>query len=219
MTDIYSSMYHDNPTMESKVNPTESEMNMVTEVFSKMRDSVIEASALASEVAKLRVQVDEIAKETDNLRQTNRWMDGQIVELRRARDDAEVRYGNASNERDEVKRERDRLQTHSDNQSAELHRLNEEVTTLRVSRDKAQDEALDWMVKCDDATEKLKVIEALFAPKPSIPSTETAPFSPSVSKPWTEQDRTPTGQFLPKRGEPGFVEPQEEPVSEYKRQW
>lgn len=65
---------------------TEFDMGAVREMFTKVLDTVAEATQLSRDVAELRETVNTFRKEIEDARATNRWLDSQITELRTQRD-------------------------------------------------------------------------------------------------------------------------------------
>lgn len=174
--------------------PSEDEMSKVTEVFARMRDSVIEASRLSGTVSALQEQVNALAENVSKLRKSNEFMDSHIVELRGQRDRFQQQYQEQVGLSAALRSERDKLEQHNGNQANELHRLNAEVASLKESLAKAQDEALDWMVKHDDASQKLEAISKMFqSPAADVPQ-------PVIEQAKVEPPRTETGQFAPRVG-------------------
>ena len=187
-------------TTVTTLTPSEDEMSKVTEVFARMRDSVIEASQLSSTVRDLQGQVNSLAEQVQRLRKNNEFMDSHIIDLRTQRDQFQSQYREQVSANATLIGERDRLATHNANQQEELHRLNNEVAALRHSLEKAQDEALDWMVKHDDASQRLEAITKLVTPKVEVEH----PLPPTV----TEVPRTETGQFASRQEPEAEQEPE-----------
>lgn len=180
-------------TTATTLAPSEDEMRGVAETFGRMRDAVIDASKLASEVAELRNSVGALRNELENLRSTNRWMDGQITELRVARDEALATCNRQAAEIVNIRNDRDSLQVHCDNQRETLARLNEQMTRLREERDIAQMYLEKTGKERDDLQAKLDLVTELVCPK------VVAEPSPVV----VEQPRDPeTQQFKSWEAEP-----------------
>ena len=173
-------------TTATTLAPSEEDMSKVAEIFGQMRDAVIGASKLASEVDELRNAVGSLRNELENLRSTNRWMDGQITELRVARDEALATCNRQAVDIVNLRNDRDSLQVHCDNQRETLARLNEQVAELRKERDDAQFLAEVLKGDKEELQGKLDTIVGLVCPKP-----EPSPIE-------VEQPRDPvTQQFKP----------------------
>ena len=169
--------------------PSEEEMNQSVDIFSRMRDAVIGASKLASEVDELRNAVGSLRNELESLRSTNRWMDGQITELRQQRDEAMAQRSEFSNDCAKARNERDELQRHCDNQRETLARLNEQVTELRKERDDALFKVEELNEVGQTLQDKLDTIVGLVCPKEVVVG-DSRPTS------FVEQPRDPeTQQF------------------------
>ena len=183
-------------TTATTLAPSEEEMRGVAETFARMRDAVIDASKLASEVAELRNAVGSLRNELESLRSTNRWMDGQITELRKQRDDAHYQLTIANDELNKTFNDRNSLQVHCDNQRETLARLNEQVAELRKERDEAQFQveiAREAIVALEG---KLKGVVELVCPKVPEPVVVEQPRDPETQqfKSW-EEDKPRLGEF------------------------
>ena len=175
-------------TTATTLAPSEDEMRKVTEVFAQMRDAVIASSQLASEVQELRNAVGSLRNELESLRSTNRWMDGQITELRQQRDEALAAKEGAQSAYARVTHERDDLQRHCDNQRATLAGLNEQVAALRKERDEAQYEAESYKDAVKGLQAKLDAVIGLVCPKPEpVPVPIEQPRDP-VTQQWLPKD-------------------------------
>lgn len=170
--------------------PSEEEMNKIAETFAKMRDAVIDASALAQEVSQLRSEVAQVKGEMESLRRTNHWLDSQVTELRQQRDQATRDKQAVLDELNRANAEKQSLTITVDNQRSELHRLNEEVARLKRERDDAEMRALEEQEGNAELHKKLQAIEAVFAPKPEAqPRSESGQFQ---AKPELEAPRSVT---------------------------
>ena len=169
-------------------------MSKVAEIFGQMRDAVIGASKLASEVNELRNAVGMLRNELESLRSTNRWMDGQITELRVARDEALATCNRQATEIVNLRNDGDSLQVHCDNQRETLARLNAQVEGLRKERDDALFKVEELNEAGQTLQDKLDRIVGLVCPpkvvEASPPSVEQ-PRDPETQqfKSWDKDDR------------------------------
>ena len=159
-------------TTATTLAPSEEEMRGVAETFARMRDAVIDASKLASEVAELRNAVGSLRNELESLRSTNRWMDGQITELRKQRDEEVELSTNLNRELTSTRNDRDSLQVHCDNQRETLARLNAQVAQLHTENDAWLAEVDKLSKERDEALAKLDTIVDLVCPPKVV---ETSP--------------------------------------------
>jgi chromosome segregation ATPase len=180
-------------TTATTLAPSEEDMNRVTEVFAKMRDAVISASQLAQEVGELRNAVGSLRNELESLRSTNRWMDGQITDLRAQRDSLQERHTLATQEIARLASDKEDLQRHCDNQRATLAGLNEQVAALRRANGELESTALEAWAARDELQKKLDAVIGLVCPKPGAVTVEVVEDK-TVKLP--EQPRDPeTQQF------------------------
>lgn len=206
-------------TTATALAPSEDEMNKITEVFGKMRDTVIAASALAKEVGELRSAVGDLRKEVDHLRETNHWLDQQCTELRTQRDQAIRDKGGVIDELNKAQRELSDTKYHTENQRAELVRLNEQIASLKRERDDANFRVLELEEANATLAEKLAKIGDLFSPPlkefPKEESETERALQVSAQTPTPPYvERAPTGQFAPKpRGEYESFDPHEDETS------
>ena len=176
-------------TTATTLAPSEEDMTRVTEVFAKMRDTVIDASKLAGEVAELRNSVGALRNELETLRERNRWADEQITTIRMQRDEAMAQRSEFSNDCAKARNERDELQRHCDNQRETLARLNEQVAQLRKERDDALFKVEELNEVGQTLQDKLDTIVGLVCPKEVV-------IGDSKPTSFVEQPRDPeTQQF------------------------
>lgn len=181
-------------TTATTLAPSEDEMNKITEVFGKMRDTVIAASALAKEVGELRNAVGDLRKEVDHLRETNHWLDQQCTELRTQRDQA-IRDKSATiDELNRAKSELDLVQHHFNNQQMELARLNDEIAKVKRERDDANFRVLELEEAKEASDKRLAAVQSALGIAQPVKELEPIP-QPS---PEAEQPRAASGQFQPK---------------------
>ena len=183
-------------TTATTLAPSEDEMSKIADTFGRMRDAVISASQLASEVANLRVTVDGLRREMEDYRQSNRWLDQQVTELRQARDQALRDKSATVDILNEVTKDRDGLRVHSENQREQLARLNDEVARLRKERDDAQFLAEVLREERNELDERIHAIDLALHPVVKEPKADE-----SLPR-YGEQPRSEGGQFQPKSSEP-----------------
>ena len=199
-------------TMATTLTPSEDEMNKITEVFGKMRDTVIAASALAKEVEELRSAVGDLRKE----RETNHWLDQQCTELRTQRDQAVRDKAATIDELNRVQVELKDTTHRVDNQREELVRLNDRIFSVKLERDDANFRVLELEEAKAESDKKLQAIKDAIGLK-EIPK---EPEQVHTAKPEAvnEQPRAETGQFQPKPRswweELGHNEPQKQAAEE-----
>lgn len=166
-------------TTATTLAPSEDDMRKVREVFDAMRDTVINSSQLAGEVAALRGEVASLRSEIQAARESNHWLDSQVTELRQQRDQATRDKQAALDELNRANADKQSLTITVENQRSELHRLNEEVARLKRERDDAEMRALEEQEGSAELRKKLQAIEAVFEPKPKAqPRSETGQFQP-----------------------------------------
>ena len=179
-------------TMATTLAPSEDEMNKITEVFGKMRDTVIAASALAKEVEELRSAVGDLRKE----RETNHWLDQQCTELRTQRDQAVRDKGATIDELNRVQVELKDTTHRVDNQRGELVRLNDRIASIKLERDDANFRVLELEEAKAESDKKLQAIKDAIGLK-EVPK-EPEQVHTAEPEAVNEQPRAETGQFRPK---------------------
>ena len=189
-------------TTATTLAPSEDEMSKVAETFGKMRDAVIGASQLASEVAELRRSVERLRTDVEEYRASNRWLDQQVTELREQRDAANRNWTSTEKERDAARAERDYLQTHAENQREQLARLNEQMTMLRKERDDAEYRAMELGEENMELRDRIKAIDVALHPvvkeAEAANDKELANWSDVTRDAVANQPRSEGGQFQPK---------------------
>ena len=203
-------------TMATTLTPSEDEMNKITEVFGKMRDTVIAASALAKEVGELRSAVGDLRKEVDHLRETNHWLDQQCTELRTQRDQAVRDKAATIDELNRVQVELKDTTHRVDNQRGELVRLNDRIASIKLERDDANFRVLELEEAKAESDKKLQAIKDAIDLK-EVPK-EPEQVHTAEPEAVNEQPRAETGQFQPKPRswweELGHNEPQKQAAEE-----
>ena len=182
-------------TTATTLAPSEDEMNKFQhffgEIFGNMRDTVINASRLASEVGELRKAVEDMKHEVSTLRENARWLDQSLVETREARDRAiaegrELRLG-LSEAQAVARAAQEQIVSLNDS----LKRTTDSLEQAKKSWDNAELRVMELEDENKALKAKLAAISAALGnnePQPAVGQVvEQAP-----------QPRAETGQFLPK---------------------
>ncbi len=137
----------------SNTEPTtqDNDMNIVRKVFEKAANAMVDASQLAKEVAELREAVASLRAEVESLRENNKWLDEQIVVLRRARDEALSAQSTAQWEANAAKVERDDAVTRLNGVTNELTQTREERDNYRMASDQLTVDKANVQRDKDDA--------------------------------------------------------------------
>ncbi len=163
-----------NKTQESKVVPTAEELPAVSklrEAFETARNAIVDGSELAKQVETLCLSVDSLQSKVASLtwdleyvRNRNRELDEQVVQVRRSRDEA---IADASEQRSRAdKAEADLKFAHEAIAQADTRNLGLGIALddARRERDDAMSMALEYETKFKEAAGKLAAVQALFAP-------------------------------------------------------
>lgn len=170
-------------TTATTLAPSEDEMQNAVSYIQRMKDAVVEGSKLAQEFAALRVEVDGLKHELEHLRETNRWMDGQITELRGQREDALAKVYATQQELSQVKTERDGLFTECENQRRHIDSLVEKLMTLHADRDQVHIEGLKALEELDTAKAQLaRIREAMGLGEYEAPPDYGQPQLPGIGQ-------------------------------------
>ena len=182
-------------TTATTLAPSEDEMNKFQhffgEIFGNMRDTVINASRLASEVGELRKAVEDMKHEVSTLRENARWLDQSLVETREARDRAiaegrELRLGLS---------EAQAVARAAQEQIVSLNDSLKRTTDSLEQAKKSWDNAELRVMELEDENKALKA--KLAAISAALGNNEPQPAVGQVVE-QVPQPRAETGQFLPK---------------------
>lgn len=168
--------------------PTESEMSNIRQLFERAANSIVDASKLAAEVADLRRIVEETKREIETVRNNNKWLDEQLQETRKARDEARSEAHDKGLRLNEANAKIDGLESRSSSQEQTITSLKQEIDSLYKHLDQTEgerDKALalvDRLVaKAEQAQEHLSKVMAVFAPEPKAEEPKAQDESPFQS--------------------------------------
>ena len=169
---------------------TEEEMTATANIFAKMRDAVIDASHLATEVAELRKAVGDLRREVEVLRRDNHWLDEQLTNMRKSRDDAQ----------DEAKSQSAARQIADESLANEVRSHDFTKATLTQSQQtlaqaqKERDDAQFRVMEVEDELAKVKAqlakikealgVAANMVEMPKVQALEPAPEAPKAVGDW-----------------------------------
>ena len=79
------------PMTEANVSPgvPEADVSMISAMFTRIADGLVQASALAKEVSELRSVVASLKSDIEYVRDQNKWLDEQLANVRRSRDETQ----------------------------------------------------------------------------------------------------------------------------------
>ena len=197
-------------TTATTLAPSEDEMNKFQhffgEIFGNMRDTVINASRLASEVGELRKAVEDMKHEVSTLRENARWLDQSLVETREARDRAiaegrELRLG-LSEAQAVARAAQEQIVSLNDS----LKRTTDSLEQAKKSWDNAELRVMELEDENKALKAKLAAISAALGnnePQPAVgqvveqvpqPRAETGQFLPKTAQEQADEDARHTGQ-------------------------
>lgn len=159
------------------------EMTHIRSIFDRAANAIVEASELNKQVQELRSTVDALKQDVDRIRAQNSWLDEQLTNVRRARDEANGKLQNAEGEVASLKEQLEASKRANED-------LNAQLTAARQVLDQTKHERDDYGMKHMAAQEELEKANAALAkfeevlsglrPKPVQEQTATPPYSPSV---------------------------------------
>ncbi len=118
------------PMTEANVSPVipEADVSMISAMFTRIADGLVQASALAKEVSELRSVVASLKSDIEYVRDQNKWLDEQLANVRRSRDETQreldevtTNYHKAEQERDTARRESDDWQGKFNHEASTHH--------------------------------------------------------------------------------------------------
>ncbi len=189
-------------TVETPSNSEADTMKLIegfTAVFNRARDSIIDASRLAREVAEVRQELEAIKREMEELRRQNAALDDQLAHVRQQRDEALAESGEWRRKHEELTRSHENFKATAEAQLVSANQTNEtlqnahnevlqELDTARVriaERERELDSAHQELerVKARSAKmeEQIKSLHSLIAP-PEVEQVE-AP-KPAFGSSW-----------------------------------
>lgn len=158
---------------------TESEMNAVQSVFQRMATTIVEASKLSSDVNELRNTVEAMKRDLESQRNNNAWLDSQLAETRRAKDEAVTELLDTKDQLRQTLDNYDRVSRDFQATGEIIRRHEQETQQLRRERDDAQMrnmELEDKLKASEDRWNKLAEafgsIQLAAQPHPSEPTSE-----------------------------------------------
>lgn len=212
--ELWKTQWSDPNTLKPNYNTTQEEpMNEVTqenpavsklrEAFDTARNAIIEGSELARIVGELRDQVKNLSGEVhalhgdlDYVRNRNKELDEQVVQVRGARDAAIAEAREWKEKATAFENERDYYKTSGEKLNRDFEDAQRTIKSIADERDNALMQAMRLEEELAKAIAKLSKVEALFKP-------EANPVPGPNPEQGTEQPRAPTGQFQPKAYDQG----------------
>jgi chromosome segregation ATPase len=197
-TDEYKNPQPQETTVTEQENPAVSKLR---EAFDTARNAIIEGSELAKQVTELQGIVNTLRSETTSLqrdleyiRNRNRELDEQVMQVRQSRDEA---IQDASNQRARAytaEQERDSAREVLQHMDRRVETLEAQVASVSRERDDAMVMALEYETKFKEAAAKLaKIEEAMHGVKSEEKPVEQKPLPHYVTQPRDEE----TKQFRP----------------------
>lgn len=128
---------------EIRAVPTEAEMSSFRNIFEKVAMTITEAAGLQAAFASMRVELDSLKRDLEEVRDRNRWLDKELNEIRQARDSYRQQKYELENAVAVLKTDNDLL--------------NQTIATLRTANESQQSEIVNLVRDRDDA--QLKAME------------------------------------------------------------
>lgn len=175
---------------EIKAVPTEAEMLNFRHMFERVALTITEAAGLQASFAELRVQVDSLKRDLDEVRDRNRWLDKELNEVRVARDAYRSQKYELENAVSTLKEANDKLQGTVNQLQDSNTAIAIELNTLRINKDDIELKNMGLEDQVATLSGQLDIIKdfarqnfgLVDVPKPVPQVTETpAPLAESVS--------------------------------------
>jgi chromosome segregation ATPase len=137
-------------------------MEQARNVFQRMIDGVVNASAVANQLNTLAKQVEAMNTDLEFLRMRNRELDEQVIEVRRQRDQALARVEELERSRGHEFGEVEALQREVESSRAECVALRGDLVDAKRDRDDAMYSNLDLKDRYDSAKAMIDKASAIF---------------------------------------------------------
>jgi len=192
------------------------DMFKIRDMFSRAADAILAATQLRRDVTALQDSVNKLSTELEAVRNHNTWLEQQLEDTKRNRDEWRDRCFSAENSLEQSRQEVSRLTSVNEDQTRTIHDLNMLVERMRDEQRETEHKRDDLELELMSVNDKLsqvraviddagsKLTELLFPeekkePEPTaqeiVPELVSAPPTPVFE----EQIRDPeTGQFGPK---------------------
>lgn len=97
-----------NPPSPPETITSEADMGMIKDFFARAANTIVEAAGLRKDIAELRVSVEGMKVEIAHVRDQNRWLDEQLANVRKARDQVMIELDAANQDRQSLTIQRDK---------------------------------------------------------------------------------------------------------------
>lgn len=139
----------ENGNMATQVSPvSEQEINMVHDIFRRLADTVVNASKASGDIVAIRGELESLKLDIEYLRNRNRELDAEVVEVRRQRDEA-IR------ERDEIKDAHSQEARNSEHWISENNRLRRDLEQSQSDLVQARRDRDDYGLEAMDLRDKV----------------------------------------------------------------
>lgn len=165
----------------------ESEMSHIRQIFDRAANAIVAASELAKVVDDLKVQVEALRGEVEKVRRENGWLDGQLANVREARDKALAEATQVRSELVEANHRAETAEAKNESQSRQIQALQDQLAKAQGERDDygmRHMEASDALDKANGKLAKLREamgIEDSPKPTPVPEATNVVDYKPVES--------------------------------------
>lgn len=141
---------------------TESEMNAVQNIFQRMATTIVEASKLSSDVNELRATVDAMKRDLESQRNNNAWLDSQLAETRKAKEEAVKELLDVKDQLRQTLDNYDRVNRDFQATGETIRQYEQETQQLRRERDDAHYKNLELEDKLKASEDRWAKLRELF---------------------------------------------------------
>lgn len=164
----------------------EDDMSKVRELFDRAANAIVQASELAKQVNELSASVDALRRDVERMRSQNEWLDSQLADTRRQRDEAIRENGTLRDTASADARTIADLRMTVDANAIKVADLSNALAHERSARDDAELHAMDLEDKLTIANATLEKIKASLGLTPPEPTPEpmAVPAPAPEPEPW-----------------------------------
>lgn len=169
--------------------PTEADMNAVKDIFSRMADSIVQASQLNNEVGDLRATVERLTRDFDNMIRRNQALDEALMQAQSDRNKVREELEQTKNSLTNALNERDRLDSLRLSDSDTIERLRNDLTQAKRDRDDASYRNLELTDKLAENDKRWDALRSIFQGNVTTPVPQEPPIGSgyqSAPDPWAE---------------------------------
>lgn len=128
---------------------SEDDMGMIKDFFTRAANTIVEAAGLRKDIAELRSAVSDLKTEVEHVRSQNKWLDEQLANVRKSRDDYAEQLRTAHAQLDDTR-------VGFEHTKSKLQSTLDELNATRAQRDEGWDKATDLGHQLDGARDTIE---------------------------------------------------------------